>query len=521
MFRLAAGPRHAPGSPLVRRRGPETVEAEARAAWPPGRGVTLLPNGWRIAPPAPSAVGDLPLAMAESPDGRTLVVSNNGYSKPSSPWSTSSLTRPARRCRWRTPGSASPGIRTASGSTPPAAAPAPCTSSRWTARGWSRGPSIPLEQASSTRASWAASPSARTARRLYAVHALGQAPLGRGPRAPAQVDKDGRAAGRGLHDACVSPDGKTLFVSLWGGAKVLLFDAATLAPRGRDRGRRAPERHGRSRRTARGCSWPAPTPTRSGWSTSPRARRRSRSRSPSIPARAAGQHAQRASALSPDGSTLLVANADNNTVAVVDVSPPGRERVAGFIPTGWYPTAVQFSRDGKRIFVLSGKGLTSTAEPARPPAGRRRGAEGQYVGAMLQGSLSVARRCRTTQALAALHADGLPRDALHGGGAGSPRPARPRARRSPPASATPSPIKHVFYVIQENRTYDQVLGDMTEGNGDRTSASSARRSRRTPTPWRASSCCSTTSTSTARSATTATRGRPAPTPPTSSRRSGR
>src|SRR5688500_2223577 len=49
-------------------------------------------------------------------------------------------------------------------------------------------------------------------------------------------------------------------------------------------------------------------------------------------------------ALSPDGRTLLVANADNNTVAVVDVSTAGASKVRGFIPTGWYPTGVTFDR---------------------------------------------------------------------------------------------------------------------------------------------------------------------------------
>ena len=67
--------------------------------------------------------------------------------------------------------------------------------------------------------------------------------------------------------------------------------------------------------------------------------------------------------LSPDGQTLLVANADTNTVAVVDVSNGGRSFVNGFIPTGWYPTGAIFSRDGKQIFVLSGKGLVSAAKP--------------------------------------------------------------------------------------------------------------------------------------------------------------
>src|SRR6476620_6584773 len=93
-------------------------------------------------------------------------------------------------------------------------------------------------------------------------------------------------------------------------------------------------------------------------------------------------------ALSPDGATLVVANADNNTVAVVDVKKPGASEVKGFIPTGWYPTSVTFTREGDRLLILSGKGLTSGPNP-RGPAPGDRGAEGQYSGAMMQGSLTT------------------------------------------------------------------------------------------------------------------------------------
>src|SRR4029079_17085422 len=67
--------------------------------------------------------------------------------------------------------------------------------------------------------------------------------------------------------------------------------------------------------------------------------------------------------LSPDDKRLLVANADNNTVAVVDVARRGASEVEGFIPTGWYPTAAMFSADARQLFVLSGKGLSSAANP--------------------------------------------------------------------------------------------------------------------------------------------------------------
>ena len=163
----------------------------------------------------------------------------------------------------------------------------------------------------------------------------------------------------------VSADGKTLFVSLWGGSKVLQVDAATLAvqaeiavgehpsalvltarrppavrglrqhQRGvgggrrgeasassRSRWRSIPKRRTEARRTAsacrptaRPCSWRTPTTTRWRWSTS---------------------------------------------------RSPARARSRGFIPTGWYPTAARFTRDGKRILVLSGQGPALRGEPAGP-----------------------------------------------------------------------------------------------------------------------------------------------------------
>src|SRR5262249_52309260 len=66
-------------------------------------------------------------------------------------------------------------------------------------------------------------------------------------------------------------------------------------------------------------------------------------------------------AVSPDGRALLVANADTNSIAWIDISNPGRSFVDGFIPTGWFPTGAAFTRDGKQVLILSGKGLASAA----------------------------------------------------------------------------------------------------------------------------------------------------------------
>src|SRR5512132_66036 len=95
-------------------------------------------------------------------------------------------------------------------------------------------------------------------------------------------------------------------------------------------------------------------------------------------------------ALSPDGDTMLVANADNNTVAVVDIEKPGASEVEGWIPVGWYPTAVMFSRDGTKFFVLNGKGISSAPNVRGPqPGGVRE--DGQYTGNMFQGTLAIVR----------------------------------------------------------------------------------------------------------------------------------
>src|SRR5206468_3526894 len=66
-------------------------------------------------------------------------------------------------------------------------------------------------------------------------------------------------------------------------------------------------------------------------------------------------------ALTPDENILFVANANNNNLAVVNVKERGASAPLGFIPTGWYPTSVRVSRDGKTLYVTNGKGATSKA----------------------------------------------------------------------------------------------------------------------------------------------------------------
>ena len=178
--------------------------------------------------------------------------------------------------------------------------------------------------------------------------------------------------------------------------------------------------------------------------------------------------------LSADDKTLYIANADNNCLAVFNVAEPGSSRSAGFIPTGWYPTCVRVV--GNQLLVSNGKGFQSMANPYGPqpmnkkeimPYQKGINIKGnpptQYIGSLFKGSLSFIKvpEASELQNYSTAVYKNTPynknKEVLAEGEYGNP---------IPETVGEHSPIKYVFYVIKENRTYDQVLGDMKEGNGD-------------------------------------------------------
>jgi YVTN family beta-propeller protein len=173
-------------------------------------------------------------------------------------------------------------------------------------------------------------------------------------------------------------------------------------------------------------------------------------------------------ALSPDGKTLYVANADNNCVAVIDIAVPGRSEVRGFIPTGWYPTAVAVTPDGKNLLVGVGKGNQTKPNPIRkdnPPEPLRPGSRlpFPYIGTTLSGALSIVPIPDEKQLrdyTATVYRNCPYSDKLLSGSPSSEKTAIPAD------VGGASPIKYVIYIIKENRTYDQVFGDVKKGNGD-------------------------------------------------------
>jgi Phosphoesterase family len=174
-------------------------------------------------------------------------------------------------------------------------------------------------------------------------------------------------------------------------------------------------------------------------------------------------------ALTPDESMLLVANANTNNLTVVSVKDPGGSAPLGFIPVGWYPTSVALARDGTTIYVANGKGSSSRANrdgpmPGFPMAGA--GSTREYIGGLFQGTLSTipmpTARQMATYSQTVYECSPLRRDkptAVHG-------PLPPPGNAIPAKLGEPSPIKYVVYIVKENRTYDQVFGDLKEGNGD-------------------------------------------------------
>ncbi len=143
-------------------------------------------------------------------------------------------------------------------------------------------------------------------------------------------------------------------------------------------------------------------------------------------------------ACSIDQSTLYVSQADINAIAVID-RPSGQH--LGFIPTGWYPTKVL--SDGPWLYSLNAKGI----RPRRPnplgPGGNH------YVLALLQGTAGILAKSEIKANLPQWTSTVETGNPLLNGGQGFKLP-----------------IRHIFYIIKENRTYDQVLGDLTPGNGD-------------------------------------------------------
>jgi Lactonase, 7-bladed beta-propeller len=168
-------------------------------------------------------------------------------------------------------------------------------------------------------------------------------------------------------------------------------------------------------------------------------------------------------AVSPDGATLYAANSGSDAIAVFQTkaaSGAGSPQTAiGFIPTEWYPTALALK--GNRLYVATGKGRGTgpnqapQPEAPNPPSNLTRTRRPHtYIATMLYGSLASIDRVRAERELPELTQQVVASNLMHA------------AQQHIQFAGGSDRIRHVIYIIKENRTYDQILGDLGAGDGD-------------------------------------------------------
>ncbi len=165
-------------------------------------------------------------------------------------------------------------------------------------------------------------------------------------------------------------------------------------------------------------------------------------------------------ALSPDSKRLYVAEAGINAVAVVDVPTL---TVTGHLPTGWFPSKLKVSADGKKLVVANAKGFGSGPNGG---ASFKLGTKGSYIGNLMNGTVSV----MDIPADADLATE--TKHVIENNFKIEPVSAVAKTTNPIPAfvGQKDSPIKYIVFIAKENRTYDEVFGQVKQGDGDSTLA---------------------------------------------------
>jgi YVTN family beta-propeller protein len=181
---------------------------------------------------------------------------------------------------------------------------------------------------------------------------------------------------------------------------------------------------------------------------------------------------------SPEGSTpnamvldaarklLYVANADNNDVAVISVKERERSEVLGFLPTGWYPSALALAGGGRELYVGNSKGTESHADIRGPMSPLPPGPEGNgSIKTLQKGDVEIIDVANIEKQLPGWTKQVYANTPYHDEQLAE-AVAKPVESIIPREVGAGSPIRHVVYIIKENRTYDQLFGDEQRGNGD-------------------------------------------------------
>ncbi len=444
----------------------------------PANSGTLLPNGWRISPVGRHLVTpDYVLGMTPSPDGRVLIGLHSGFNPHgivvAKPDGTEILQRVPLRSAWFGLAWSPDGSRlfvsggNANGGKKPDVAPVyeldyrngrlnPEPTRRFT------------NGLAANMVYWAGLVHHPTQPILYAANRGTGSDRG---QVVAFDTRDGHVLGEvtvevSPCDLELTPDGQTLFVSNWSSQSVSVVTTDGLQVRNTIRVGENPNDMVLSKD---GRLFVACGNGNSVYVVDTQEMRAVETIRTSLHPKAPVGSTPNALALDKDGRMLFVANADNHNVAVIHVGGREESHILGFIPTAWYPSSLSISRDGKSLFIGSSKGLGGYSDERGPhsPIKNDGGKEGLgSVKSLQKGSMTVLPLRDLRRKIQGYTRQVVANTPYHDSLLAAAKPPAVLPTILPSRVGAGSPIRHVIYIIKENRTYDQVFGDLPQGNGD-------------------------------------------------------
>ncbi|MBU8920052.1 beta-propeller fold lactonase family protein [Bacillus sp. FJAT-29953] len=412
---------------------------------PQENGTAVTPHGWIVTPSGKQVtLGDFPMGGALSPDHRYLIVSNDGQGEQSLQVVDVQTQEVIQTIPYKSPEALYFGVAfSPDGKTVYASAGG---NNKIRVYGFDNGTlteqsPIMLQNSSKTNFYPAGISVSKDGKFLFIANNLNHS-VSKVDLATSQIVKT-IGVGKHPYAAILSNDGKSLYVSNWGESSISVVDPETLEIKNTIPTGLHP--NAIVENSVNGMIYVTNSDSDSVSVIDPVQQKEIQTISLRPYKNAPMGSQPNALTLSNDGKTLFVSNGGNNDVAVIDLE---KGEVKGLIPTAWYPSGI-YLHDGQ-LMVLNAKGLG---------AGSNR--DGQYIGSMIKGTMSFIdipddkQLKKYTKQVEKNNEIAKPT-----GYSASEKFPIPRFE------GQESPIKHVIYVIKENRTYDQVFGDMEKGNGD-------------------------------------------------------
>jgi YVTN family beta-propeller protein len=442
----------------------------------------LLPNGWRLSPAGRHAVlPDYVLNLTPSPDGRSVVALHCGHS----PHGLAVLDAATMEIRQQVPLKSAwlglawaPDGKTVFVSGGNATSRSQPTAAPVYAFGFADGrltekPTREFKhRLSGKEIYWSGLVHHPTKPLLYAAHRGTEAAPGHVVVFDSKSGKRVSELPTEIHpyDVVLSPTGDTLYVSNWGSRSVSVLDTTTLQTRATIRVGHNPNDMVLA---PDGRLFVACSNENTVYVLDTRTMQPVEVISTAMYKLAPVGSTPNALTLDRAGKVLFVANADNNNVAVINVAEREVSNVVGFVPVAWYPASLALAPDDQTLYVGSAKGLGSYANPngRRSPLLQKEGGEGawekgDHVARLQRGSVSAVPLRNLKSEMAAYTRQAMANSPYNDEMLAKARPPVSGPSVVPRAVGAGSPIKHVIYIIKENRTYDQVFGDLPQGNGD-------------------------------------------------------